>query len=177
MSYSDLLLRMKMHDADAFLDMTNSYGWSLYSYIRKKYPDKRQADKVYQETMQRFWFCLQSDEFEDPMEALLCAFSDQISVDVEREAAVHETQTTNLEENPPAVRIASSIQKKNDAPKQHSNLLGSILLSFMMLLIFIFCVWIILGFLMEYGVISYMDLGYTWLCNLLEQLLLSLNVY
>lgn len=46
MSYCDLLERMMQKDTDAFLELTDRYGWALYSEIRKKYPNQETADKI-----------------------------------------------------------------------------------------------------------------------------------
>jgi len=40
MSYSNLLERIMQRDTDAFLELTDRYGWALYSFIRRKYPNK-----------------------------------------------------------------------------------------------------------------------------------------
>ena len=79
MSYSDLLDRMKENDPGAFLELTDRYGWPLYAFIRRKYSDNGAAEKLYNDTMNRFYHSLSDSSAEDPLEALLLAFADQLS--------------------------------------------------------------------------------------------------
>lgn len=55
MSYTDLLERIQRNDSNAFLDLTDRYGWAVYSAIREKYPDKETAANIYNETMNSFY--------------------------------------------------------------------------------------------------------------------------
>jgi hypothetical protein len=108
MSYSNLLERMKQRDTDAFLEFTDRYGWALYSSIRKKHPNKVDADKVYHETMQQLWSCLQNGEFSDPMEAILCVMADQISLKKNPRKDLTEIFYPESDEKPPVLHIRRS---------------------------------------------------------------------
>ena len=81
MRYSDLLDRMKDGNTEAFLEMTDRYGWAVYTAIRQKYSDPAVADKIYNETMNAVYHGVQETSADDPLEALLCVFADRISAD------------------------------------------------------------------------------------------------
>ncbi len=162
MGYSDLLERMMHRDTDAFLEMTDQYGWALYSEIRKKCPNKADADRIYDETMQQFYRYLQNPASEDPLEALLCAFADHIS----KKWPVPAGQAGTCEPldgiQPPPVQFQPEItreQSKAGKPR------GRFWFRFGMFLVmagFAAVIWISLGLMMEAGILPYYDLGYTW---------------
>ena len=71
MSYCELLERMMQRDTDAFLELTDRYGWSLYSEIRRKYSNRETADRIYDETMQQFYRSLQNPSCDDHYDSAL----------------------------------------------------------------------------------------------------------
>ena len=162
MSYTDLLERMMQRDTDAFLEMTDRYGWALYSEIRKKYPQKAEADKIYDETMKAFYRSLQNPTCEDPMEALLCGFADSLSGRNGASLPSVEAGTLTEDLQPPRVELpASERTAGRKAPKRKGGLwfrLGMVLV----LIGFVAVIWIGLGLMMEAGMIPYYDLGYSW---------------
>jgi len=173
MSYSDLLERMMQRDADAFLEMTERYGWTLYNAIRQKYSDKAEADRIYDETMQQFYRCLQNPNCEDPMEALLCAWAEYVSG---KKGFLREMLQDDQLEAPPAVQAHRLMQSHFDLPEKRQNRIGSFLFVFLMLLILAGCTWIIVGFLMERNILPFVDFGYSWFCAMVENWLQSLNI-
>lgn len=160
MSYCDLLERMMQKDTDAFLEMTNRYGWGLYSAIRKKYPNKADVDRIYDETMQYLFRCMQNPACEDPMEAILCAVADMI--------AEKNTLPADL-----SVRIGEDEDRHPNAPKDPRGTTGKRKGRFWFRLGMIFVVfgfaaviWIGMGLLMEAGILPYYDLGFSWFAAL-----------
>lgn len=170
MSYSDLLERMKQRDTDAFLEFTDRYGWALYSSIRKKHPNKVDADKVYHETMQQLWTCLQNEEYEDPMEGILCTLADQITLKREPRKDLAEIFNPDPLEQPPVLHIRRPEEEENIAPrKRKGNFWGSLCL-IILFLIFAFSVWLVIDYLMEYGVDAYMEMVSTWFSGMMKKL-------
>lgn len=176
MSYSDLLERMMHRDSDAFLEMTDRYGWALYSEIRKAYPDKEDADKVYQETMQQFYRCLQNPNCDDPLEAILCAMADQVAYRKGILVDPTEAEPFDFSEAPPAIKAQRLMEMHNSVPEKRKSKIGVFFGTLILLPVMAFCIWVIVGFLMEQGIIPFCDLGYIWFCSLVEQWLMSMNL-
>ena len=176
MSYSNLLEQMMQRDTDAFLEFTDRYGWTLYNSIRRKHPNKVDADKVYHETMQQLWTCLQNEQYDDPMEAILCVLADQITLKREPRKDLSEIFYPESNEKPPVLHIRPSEQQQISGEVKRKNHLISIVGILLLFLIFTFSIWVILGFLMEYGVLTYIDLGYSWFCGWLQQLLTAIGL-
>lgn len=176
MSYSNLLERIMQRDTDAFLEFTDRYGWALYSSIRRKHPNKVDADKVYHETMQQLWSCMQNDAYDDPMEAILCTLADQITLKREPRKDLAEIFTPNPEEQPPALRIRQAEIAEEHVLKKRKNRFWPFIGGLFLFILFTFCIWIVLGFLMEQEIIAYVDLGYSWFCRQLLQLLTAWGI-
>ena len=162
MGYSDLLDRMMQRDTDAFLEMTERYGWSVYSFIRRQHPDKEIADKIYNHTMNRFYHALQNPDCDDPVEALLCALSQNVSVAPgEQIAAGVVCSPFGTEDQPPRITMISGDVQPAEVPRKKPGLfftLGLILLILAILTV----VWCIVGLLMSMDVIPGFDFGYSW---------------
>ena len=169
MSYCDLLERMMQKDTDAFLEMTDRYGWALYSDIRKKYPNKADADRIYDETMQYFYRCMQNPNCEDPVEALLCAFADKIAEKQGFSADYLNVQKPPEGLNPPVVQLK---QNETAVPVIKRKRKGNIWLRLCLTLVcigFAAVVWIGIGLMMEAGILPYYDLGYSWFFMLVSR--------
>lgn len=165
MSYSDLLARMKKRDTDAFLEFTDRYGWSLYNFIRRKHPNKIDADKVYHETMQQLWSCLQNDQFDDPMESILCTMADQITLKRAPRKDLAEIFNPDPQEQPPELHIRRPDPEEETMPgKRKNHFLGNICMV-LLFAAFVFSVWLVVDFLMKHGVDAYLDLVQTWFNN------------
>lgn len=160
MSYSDLLDRMKGKDTDAFLEMTERYGWPVYSAIRRKYADRVMADRIYNETMNRFYHSLSISDAEDPLEALLCAFADQISPDQLK----FDSSITANENKAPEIKLLNvepSTMDSGTKVRRKKGFLHHFSLLFLMVVIALL-LWFVTGLLMEMNFIPYYDLGYSW---------------
>lgn len=156
MYYSDLLDRMKSNETEAFLEMTDRYGWAIYSAIREKYTDHDVADKVYNETMNAFYHSLADSDAEDPLEALLYGFASRISPDnllfAQEKNATPEIQLHQSE------LVSRNIV--TSAKKQKG--FGHSLTVLLLLIIIAASLWVIAAFLMKMNYIPYYDLGYSW---------------
>ena len=166
MHYSDLLDRMREHDAEAFLEMTDRYGWTVYSFIRKKYADKETADRIYSDTMQAFCQALQMPGCEDPLEALLCAFSEKISGPMDPPEQ-REKDAADGEYDPefPRIGLCEEAAEEDCSPdsgmKRNSGILSAVGMIFVTAGILVM-LWVILGLLMSLELIPAADLGYSW---------------
>lgn len=166
MGYGDLLERMMQRDTEAFLELTDRYGWMLYSEIRRKVPGKAEADRVYDETMRQFYGSLQNSACEDPIEAMLCAFADKIA---ETQGITYTPFIPKLAEyaiQPPAVQVpVLEEEPEKTAPKRKGRFwrrLGW----FLALVGFAAVVWVGVGLMMEAGILPYYDLGYSWVSSI-----------
>ena len=177
MSYNDLLQRMKFRDADAFLEFTDRYGWSLYNAIRRNHPDKADADRIYQETMQDFYKCLQSPDCDDPVEALLCAWSEHVAYRRGFRLTLTDDMQTDLDEAPPALKARRLMETSEPLPEKKKLRFGTVIGVILLIVLLLVSIWIIAGFLMERQILPFVDLGYSWFCSMVEPYLQSLNLF
>lgn len=173
MHYSDLLERMMHRDTDAFLEMTERYGWTVYNAIRQKYPNQDEADRIYQDTMQQFYSSLQYPDCEDPMEALLCAWAEYVSG---KKGFLAQMLQEDVLEAPPALQAQRLMQPQFSLPETRKYRTGTVFMILLILLILAGCAWIIAGFLMQQGILPFWDLGYSRFCSLVEGWLQSLHI-
>lgn len=166
MSYCDLLERMMQRDTDAFLEMTDRYGWALYSEIRKKYPNKEVADRIYDETMQQFYRCMQNPACEDPMEALLCAFAEKIGERNGQQTDFLDDPLTDEDFQPPVLQLQQTKADLRVTPVKKKSSFWLKLAFFLVALGFASVIWIGVGLLMEAGILPYYDLGYSWFAQI-----------
>ena len=165
MSYCDLLERMMQRDTDAFLELTDRYGWSLYSEIRRKYPNRETADRIYDETMQQFYRSLQNPSCDDPMEALLCAFAEKIG---EANGIPGVSCNTGMldEIQPPAIRLHPTKADIRVTARKGKTSVWFKLAMALVIAGFAAVIWIGIGLLMEAGMLPYYDMGYTWFASI-----------
>lgn len=177
MSYSDLLERMMHRDTDAFLEMTDRYGWALYSTIRSVYPDKTEADTIYHETMHQFYQSLQNPTCEDPLEALLCALADHVAYRKGFDMALSDTDPLDPSEPPPEVKIRKLVEMQAAVPQRNKNWFAVIFVGTLLAAALLMSIWIIIGFLMHQGVLPFIDLGYSVFCAFVEECFAQLNLF
>jgi len=158
MRYSDLLDRMKDGNTEAFLEMTDQYGWAVYAAIRQKYSDPVIADKIYNETMNAVYHGLQETSADDPLEALLCVFADRISADDLRFA----DSFSERENAPPEIQLFTRTLSSNGTVRKKKGFWQHMGV-FLLLLLVTMLIWYMIGLLMSMGYIPYFDLGYSWL--------------
>ena len=166
MSYVDLLERIQSNDPGAFLEMTERYGWAVYSSIRNKYPDQAVADRVYDETMNAFFNRLSNSSAEDPLEALLCAFADHVSAD---QCGFTGTASQSAG-TPPQIRLHPQEQPfRTTEAYSKGKKFGGIALIILLWIILLVLVWFTVGVMMAMEYIPFYDLGYSWFnANILD---------
>ena len=74
-----LFNKIKRKDSGSFNLLTETYGWKLYSYIRRNVTDRETADRIFNDTLARFHASAQNYDCEDPIEAMLCLYADEIA--------------------------------------------------------------------------------------------------
>lgn len=163
----DLLERLQNRDSDAFLELTDRYGWSIYSAIKQNYPDPAAADRIYNDTMNAFYHSLADSSEDDPVEALLQGFATLIS----REKLNFNSSSLQDRSAPPPIMIreepvfAETVQAIPPKKTGIFHVLGNLLLVVAIAAV----LWYIAALLMELKVIPYCDLGYSWLdANILQ---------
>ncbi len=171
MNYCDLLERMMHRDTAAFLEMTDQYGWALYCAIRNKVPNKVDADKIYDETMQRFYRCLQNPDSEDPLEALLCGFAEGISGRQGICSDLHVKSDGAVDLQPPPVQCPMNHEMDMVKTRKRKGRFWFKLCMCLVSVGFLAVIWIGLGLMMEAGLIPYFDLGYSWFSHIAEYLI------
>jgi len=162
MSDLDLLDRIKDNDPEAFLELTERYGWSVYSVLREKYADHTVVDKAYNETMNTFYYSIANSDTEDPLEAVLCAFASNTShmlVPSQRNSTEHCT-----DQIPPVIYLRQQETKAERFvdKRQKKNSFWCHLSLFLAVAAIVVILWGILGLLMDMNLIPFYDLGYSW---------------
>ena len=168
MNAYDLLVRMKNRDPGAFLEFSDKYSWSLYSAIREKFPDSETASKIYSEAINGFYRSLNEWEGDDPLEALLLEYANGVCCKnglpgLQGDAPVGQRAPVDAgmpdlvpqqEDRHPAEN-SSKTEKKS----------GGFLYRMVALLLtagIAAAIWVIVGILMDIGVVPEYDLGYSW---------------
>lgn len=153
----DLLERIRCNEPDAFLELTERYGWAVYSVIRERYADHTIADKIYNETMNAFYHTLSNSNTEDPLEAILCGFAIQ---NLEKEAANQRIYAESAEAHMPP-KIHLDVHNRPQETKKKNGFcyfIGTIFILVAIAAVF----WCVAGLLMDLNYIPYYDLGYSW---------------
>lgn len=169
MHYDDLLERIRNRDAEAFLDLTDRYGWAVYSALREKYRDPEMADKIYNETMHAFYHSLSDSGAEDPVEAFLLTLADRITP----ERLLYEQQRPGA--GKARLNLASyfgdyTSQSLEELPQKRI-CFWDCLAVLILVPVLTFCLWILAGFLMKMEILPFVDLGYSWLDTLVIRFL------
>lgn len=149
MDTNELLTRIRDRDTDAFLDLTQTYGWKLYAYLNSKLKDPELTNQAFLETFSSFYNTLAAQEQADIVECLLYAYGDQVCHTLKRKEPVAE---------PPS---ASAAEAPRQRPAGPAFWIVGILLSVGILA----ALWVILGLLMDMGILPELDLGYHWFCE------------
>ena len=135
-----------------YLELSNEYGWKLYSYLQKKIKDHKVLSSVYEKAMLDFYKCAM-ERCPDNMEEMLYNIADR----------AYNAGT--------AASAASAGRRKQEKTEDARQTLGrkkqqggfGFWLIFMLLLLLnMFCLWVIVGLLMDMGIITEIDLGFSW---------------
>ena len=140
MDITVLQLRIRSGDQKAFLDLSNEYGWTLYSYLSQRIHNRDLVQSTYQEVLNEFYRNVPNMDQKGSVEAALLVLADIYCVQVPVQ--------------PEKIEKSSGL----------SFWIGLVIL----LLLNGLCLWIIGGILMEMGIIPSFDLGYSWIRTLLS---------
>lgn len=141
MDPNQLLNRMKERDMVAYHDLTQHYGWKLYSYLQTRFQNKEQVDAALNETLHQFYNTVAGSD--DAIEALLISYADQTC--------------RNMMQNQSMPAAALPKKKSGKAGR----IIFAVSLCFLLLCIF-GAIWVIIGLLMDLGIMPEVDLGYSW---------------
>ena len=176
METNDLFNRIKAKDREAFKQLTEEYGWKVYSRIRETTEDRDQADLIFNKTFSRFYNTIEDFDSNDPIEAMLCVYAAVVADEMEKSAA--EGKEVRLEENeipvtqdlvPDVEALAQGTdskkkEKKEKKARKHSGFVSFLYVIGILLLIagIAAAVWVMAGLLMDLNILPDMDWGYSW---------------
>ena len=156
-----LFKKIKGRDRNSFRLLTETYGWKLYSYIRRNTANRETADRIFSETFERFYDSMEEYGSEDPIETMLYLYADIVG---DASSADNNTSLSRWQiarENDfslPEVRIS----KGHEATKNCwiSFFYGVCIV--LLLLGILAAFWILTWMLMDMTIIPKLDLGYSW---------------
>lgn len=161
MDSNELLKGIQQRDTDAYLYLTQTYGWKLYAHLSAKLKDAELTNRAFNDTLAEFYNCLAGAKGEDAVESLLYAFADRTCQEMIRDP---EGKTAG---EMPVKTIPA--QPAPQEPKTHARKKRGILASIafwitaLLLIVGILAaLWIIVVLLMEMGFLPQVDLGYDW---------------
>lgn len=167
----EMLNRIKTRDFKAYCQLTEDYGWKLYSRIRERFDDAQKANAVFNETLSCFCSDLTDHEGDDALDALLLAYAEKVCSRMEQNE--QQTELQNVQQNREEQFVSEvpddseDIMEEETAPPKKDKVstrgsFGFRLCIFLLLLGILAVIWIILGLLMDMNLIPQLDLGYTW---------------
>lgn len=149
MDSNELLKGIQQRDTDAYLYLTQAYGWKLYAHLSEKLKDTELTNRAFNDTLANFYDCLAGSKGEDAVEALLYAFADRTCQELGRETVPA----------PPAV------QERKSRPVKKRSVFASIVFwitATLLIVGILAALWVIAALLMEMGFLPEVDLGYEW---------------
>lgn len=156
-----LFKKIKGRDRSSFQLLTETYGWKLYSYIRRNTASRETADRIFSETFARFYDSMEDYGSEDPIETMLYLYADMVGNASLTEENTELSRWQIAQENGfalPEVKL----------PKGHGKA-GSRWLNFfygvcivLLLLGILAAFWILAWMLMDMNILPMWDLGYSW---------------
>ena len=168
----ELFNRIRSRDKDSFQVLTENYGWKLYSYIRKKEDNREAADQLFSDTLARFHNNVEQYGCEDPIEAMLCLYADELMEKEARQMAPQEMYCDSLASvsTPRQPMAAPQVPPMQQPKPKKKRSAGTFLANFFYMLCILFLVigilaalWFLMGILVDMNVLpSHWDLGYSW---------------
>lgn len=140
MDITVLQKRIQAGDQKVFLDLSDEYGWTLYSYLSQRIRNPVLVKHAYEQILKKFYLNIQHTDQQGSAETVLLLLADAYCVEL-----------------PPQTEAVQS-------PSGFGFWVALILL----ILLNGLCLWIIGGILMEMGMIPLFDLGYSWIRTLLS---------
>lgn len=127
-----------------YLELSDQYGWKLYSCLSERIEDRKMLSEIYEKGMERFCELAETCDDPDALDKFLA------------EAADYACEGLKKPEGPPN-------PAKSKARKESG--FGFWLAFTALLLLNLTCLWVILGLLMDMGILPEIDLGYRWAQN------------
>lgn len=156
MDINELRSRAADRDATAYLELSNEYGWKLYSYLRDRIDDQKGLSSAYEKILRGFYQGITDDNRQGSIETMLYEAADRFCADNGSQPASKKA------------RKQKSTHKQEQSRKEKGSGFG-FWLSFLVLLVLnLICLWIIAGLFMDMGLIPFLDLGYDWFNNFIS---------
>lgn len=153
----DLLNRIRKRDVNAYLELTQTYGWKLYSHLRAKFDDRELTDAAFNETLTNFYNAIAGGTGDDAVESLLLAYADQTCQKLKQTSKVP-AQSADT----PKPRLAQEPVEADTKSSGKSSGLGFGLGVGILVLGILAALWVIVGLLMDMNILPELDLGYSW---------------
>lgn len=128
-------------DPAKYLELSGRYGWKLYSHLSERIEDRQILSEIYEKGMERFCELAETCDDPDALDKFLA------------EAADYACEGLKKPEESPNSEKAKS--RKGSG-------FGFWLAFTALLLLNLACLWVILGLLMDMGILPEIDLGYSW---------------
>ena len=84
MDTTEMLDRIKAKDFKALFQLTEDYGWNLYSRLRKRFSDPELVNAAFNETISDFCSDLSGNDGKDAIESLLNAYAEKVCLRMEQ---------------------------------------------------------------------------------------------
>ena len=151
MENTDLFQRIQANDQEAFRQLTDEYGWKVYSRIRKRTADREKADLIFKRAFADFFESMKDSDTEDVIEAMLCVYAAMAADDIEK------AEETGSED----AAVLPEVPEKKKKRSFFSNLIYT--LNVLLLLAgIVIALWAMAGLLMDLNILPELDLGYSW---------------
>lgn len=158
-----LFKKIMTRDRSSFETLSENYGWKLYSYIRRNSPDKETAERVFSDTFSRFYDTLENYQGDDPIEAMLYACADDVSVQKTEDRENGSTAGQWSIGHEAGFALPEVDLKKYEKKKEPLGIRIFYGICIALLILGILAaLWIMVWMLMSMNLIPYLDLGYSW---------------
>lgn len=155
MDATELLSRIKSRDTDAYLQLTQDYGWKLYAHLSAKLKDPEQTNRAFNDTLAYFYEMLADQPGDDVIETLLYQIGDYIC-----KQPVDAKQDT----------VEQTADKKRKKTSRKGGSVAYWIAATVLTILILVALWVIAGLLMDMGYLPKVNLGYDWLLEMLSKL-------
>ncbi len=155
--------KIKSADRNSFEALSERYGWKLYSYIRRNSPDRETADRIFSESIGRFYAGIENYHGDDPVEAMLFFCADQASRGKKAGTVPQENMgqwQIGHEAGFTLPPVDLSMIKRRKEPVWLRVFYGVCIV--ILVLGILAAAWIMIWMLMNMHILPEMDLGYSW---------------
>lgn len=128
-------------DPAKYLELSGQYGWKLYSCLSERIEDRKVLSEIYEKGMERFCELAETCDDPDALDKYLADAADY---------AFEGLKKPEGSPNPAKIK-----------PRKGSGV-GFWLAFTALFLLNLACLWVILGLLMDMGILPEIDLGYSW---------------